>query len=43
MLGVAVRERDRVPLLVQPGGEVNGERRFADAALLARRLSGLLS
>ena len=32
MLGVAVGERDAVPLLVQPGGQVNGERRFADAA-----------
>ena len=33
MLGVAVGERDAVPLLVQPGGEMDGERRFADAPL----------
>jgi hypothetical protein len=33
MLGVAVGERDGVPLLVQPGGQVDGECRFADPAL----------
>ena len=33
MLRVAVGEHDAVPLLVQPGGQVNGERRFAHAAL----------
>ena len=32
MLRVAIGERDAVPLLVQPGGQVNGERRFADAS-----------
>ena len=32
VLRVAIGERDGVPLLVQPGGQVNGERRFADAA-----------
>ena len=31
MLSVAIRERDRVSLLVQPGSEVNGDGRFTDA------------
>ena len=32
MLGVAIGERDGVALVMKPGGQVNGERRFADPA-----------
>ena len=32
MLRVAIGERDGVPLLMQPGGQVNGKCRFADTA-----------
>jgi len=33
LLGVAIGERNAVPLLVQPGGEMNGDGRFPDSAL----------